>query len=242
MTTTEAPQPSFWQRTISFAFKIWGVLRRPSSVFSLGFLVLGGETDETREVGLYEAVDDSLLRWRYCGPLVREQRDERRRFLECPNFVQIPPSEPGGEAKWILLTSPYDLVEYTTGSFDLSTLTFTPEQHGILDAGHDDMPNFYATNIVNDTEGNCVLLGWARGFAKGHGWNGALALPRPERPDVPGPGGGPPGPGPAHARPQPACPGPAGTGQRADDRHAGTLGGRPAESTGRRRPLTRTAA
>ena len=40
MTTTEAPQPSFWQRTLSFALKIWDVLRRPSSIFSLGFLVL----------------------------------------------------------------------------------------------------------------------------------------------------------------------------------------------------------
>jgi beta-fructofuranosidase len=142
------------------------------------FLVLSGETDEVWEVALYEAVDDSLLRWRYCGPLVFEPRDERRRFLECPNFVQVPPSEPGGETKWILLTSPYNLVEYTTGAFDPSTLTFAPEQHGILDAGHDDSPNFYATNILEDTEGNCVLLGWARGFEKGHGWNGTLALPR----------------------------------------------------------------
>ena len=36
------------------------------------FLVLSGETDEVWEVALYEAVDDSLLRWRYCGPLVFE--------------------------------------------------------------------------------------------------------------------------------------------------------------------------
>ena len=142
------------------------------------FLVLAGDTDEMLEVALYEAVDDSLTRWHYCGPLVREPRDARRRFLECPNFVQIPPSEPGGEAKWILLTSPYSCVEYTTGRFDPSTLAFTPEQHGILDAGQNDVPNFYATNFLDDTDGNCVLLGWARGFEKGRGWNGALALPR----------------------------------------------------------------
>ena len=142
------------------------------------FLVLGGETDTTWEVPLYEAVDDSLLHWRYCGPLVREPRTEERRFLECPNFVQAPPSEPGGRAKWILLTSPYNLVEYTTGEFDAGTLAFTPEQHGILDAGQNDVPNFYATNILDDAAGNCVLLGWARGFAKGRGWAGALALPR----------------------------------------------------------------
>ena len=42
MTTTEAPRPSFWQRALDFALKIWDVLRRPSSVFSLAFLVLAG--------------------------------------------------------------------------------------------------------------------------------------------------------------------------------------------------------
>src|SRR5499426_4513430 len=42
MTTTEAPRPSFWRRVWSFALEIWGVLIRPSSVFSLGFLVLAG--------------------------------------------------------------------------------------------------------------------------------------------------------------------------------------------------------
>ncbi|MFY9686582.1 MAG: NapC/NirT family cytochrome c, partial [Pseudolabrys sp.] len=42
MTTTEAPEPPFWRRTLDFALKIWNVLRSPSSVFSLGFLVLAG--------------------------------------------------------------------------------------------------------------------------------------------------------------------------------------------------------
>src|SRR6186997_1919800 len=42
MTTTEAPQPSFWQRALSFALKLWDVLRRPSSIFSLGVLVMAG--------------------------------------------------------------------------------------------------------------------------------------------------------------------------------------------------------
>jgi sucrose-6-phosphate hydrolase SacC (GH32 family) len=141
------------------------------------FLVLGGITATTAEVALYETVDDTLTRWRYCGPLVREARREGR-FLECPNFVRIPPSTAGGRAKWILLTSPYDQVEYTTGEFAADALTFAPEQHGILDAGRNDVPNFYATNMLEDADGNCVLLGWVRGFEKGRGWAGALGLPR----------------------------------------------------------------
>jgi beta-fructofuranosidase len=174
---------------------------RDPFIFTAGgrhFLVLGGATDEKLEVALYEAVDDTLTRWRYCGPLVEEPapaaQGEARRFLECPNFVEVAGTAAGSETKWILLTSPYNLVEYTTGTFDLGTLTFTPEQHGILDAGRnsaavlgqaaasapvlDDVPNFYATNLLDDAAGHCVLLGWVRGFEKGRGWNGALALPR----------------------------------------------------------------
>ncbi len=141
------------------------------------FLVLGAMTDASAEVALYEAVDGSLLRWRYCGPLVREERREGR-FLECPNFVRIPAAAAADAGQWLLLTSPYNLVEYTTGAFDLDTFTFTAQKHGILDAGHNDSPNFYATNLLTDAAGGWVLLGWVRGFAKERGWNGALALPR----------------------------------------------------------------
>jgi cytochrome c-type protein NapC len=42
MTTTDAARPSLRRRTLSFAREIWRVLRRPSSVFSLGLLVLAG--------------------------------------------------------------------------------------------------------------------------------------------------------------------------------------------------------
>jgi cytochrome c-type protein NapC len=43
MTATEtAPRPSLYRRPWTFALAIWGVLRRPSSVFSLGVLVLAG--------------------------------------------------------------------------------------------------------------------------------------------------------------------------------------------------------
>ena len=42
MTTTEASPPSFATRALGFARDIWSVLRRPSTVFSLGILVLAG--------------------------------------------------------------------------------------------------------------------------------------------------------------------------------------------------------
>ncbi len=134
------------------------------------FLVIGGSYADTDAIALYEAEDTDLLRWRYQGLLYHEPRGPRS-FLECPNFFKV-------DGKWVLLTSPYRPVEYMVGDFDLQTLTFTPQTKGVLDAGFDDVPNYYATNTLYDEQGRCILLGWVRGFAKERGWNGCLALPR----------------------------------------------------------------
>ncbi|MEZ4713652.1 MAG: glycoside hydrolase family 32 protein [Caldilineaceae bacterium] len=134
------------------------------------FMVVGGDVEDVAGVGLYEAADASLLKWHYRGLLVQTTKDKLR-FYECPNFVKV-------DGKWILLTSPYRQIEYMVGDFDLETLTFTVEQEGVLDPGFSDVPNFYASNILFDEAGRCILLGWVRGFAKERGWNGALALPR----------------------------------------------------------------
>jgi cytochrome c-type protein NapC len=37
-----AERPSWWRRLLGFGWELWGTLRRPSSVFSLGILVLAG--------------------------------------------------------------------------------------------------------------------------------------------------------------------------------------------------------
>ncbi len=139
------------------------------------FLVLAANTVDTgveqrATVLLYEATDGTLLHWRYCDILYSRPLDGTR-FLECPNFVKV-------DGKWVLLVSPYRCIEYIVGDFDLATLRFTPECEGILDPGEGETPNFYASNILMAPEGYPILLGWARGFSEGRGWNGALALPR----------------------------------------------------------------
>jgi cytochrome c-type protein NapC len=42
MTAAQISKPPLWRRALAFALEIWGVLRRPSVVFSLGSLVLAG--------------------------------------------------------------------------------------------------------------------------------------------------------------------------------------------------------
>lgn len=134
------------------------------------FLVLGANTADRANVLLFEAVDASRIRWRYCGILYSRPRPQTQ-FLECPNFFKV-------DGKWVLLVSPYRNIEYVVGSFDLQTLTFQPEVEGVLDPGQRDVPNFYASNILFDPQDRCILFGWVRGFAPGRGWNGCLALPR----------------------------------------------------------------
>jgi cytochrome c-type protein NapC len=40
--TAGTERPSIWRRLYAFGWELWGVLRRPSTVFSLGTLVLAG--------------------------------------------------------------------------------------------------------------------------------------------------------------------------------------------------------
>ncbi len=136
------------------------------------FLVLGGNCGDTAAVALYEAADATLAHWTYRTLLHTEPRHQTR-FCECPNFIPV-------DGKWVLLTSPYRPVEYIVGDFDLASLTFAPQQRGILDPGHNAFApaNFYATNTLFAPDGRCILLGWVRGFAAGRGWNGCLAVPR----------------------------------------------------------------
>ncbi|MEM7030320.1 MAG: glycoside hydrolase family 32 protein [Chloroflexota bacterium] len=143
------------------------------------FLVIGADTEDTAMVALYEANDNSLTAWTYRG-LIHQAPKSEVKFFECPNFCKV-------DGKWILITAPYRRLEYIVGDFDLDTLTFTPENDGILDHGFTADPKalgygsnveYYASNIVFDDRGRCILLGWVRGFQAERGWNGCLAIPR----------------------------------------------------------------
>ena len=146
------------------------------------FLVLGAATADAATVALFETDDANLANWHYHGPIYSQPRNVMR-FCECPNFFPL------GD-KFVLLFSPFNVVEYSVGSFDANQLTFTTDKHGILDPGVSRLshtgqdtgeavnPNYYATNIAFDPDGNCILFGWVRNFQPGQGWSGCLALPR----------------------------------------------------------------
>jgi beta-fructofuranosidase len=134
------------------------------------FMVTGGKLEEKdggdAVVLLYEAENANLTFWTYRGVLFRHPNKDLR-SIEYPNFFKL------GD-KYVLLVSPHGPVEYYTGAFDIGGLTFTPEKQGLVDQSD----NYYATNVLFDGNGRCILLGGIKGFKSDRGWNGCIGLPR----------------------------------------------------------------
>jgi len=134
------------------------------------YMVLGGNLNNSRGGGgvtlLYRAANADMTRWEYLGVLHR-YHDLQIWNVECPNFFRL------GD-KWVLIISPQQPCEYFTGDLDLSKPRFTPDVHGVLDAG-----NAYASNISVDDRGRAILWLWGRtNTAPEKGWNGVMVLPR----------------------------------------------------------------
>jgi len=134
------------------------------------FMVTGGKLEEKdggdAVVLIYEAENANLTCWAYRGILFRHPRKDLQ-SVECPNFFKL------GD-RYVLLLSPYGPVEYFTGALDLGSLTFKPERQGLVDQSD----NYYATNVLFDGNGRCILFGWVKGFKSNRGWNGCIGLPR----------------------------------------------------------------
>ncbi|MEW6403317.1 MAG: glycoside hydrolase family 32 protein [Chloroflexota bacterium] len=130
------------------------------------YLVLSAvRDDDTPVVLLYTNTCGDLTRWDY--RTVLKSFPKGGQLFECPNFFQM-------QGAWILIGSPFEPVQYFTGSFDEEQLIFIPMKQGLIDHSSE----FYASNTVLRPADDVYLLAWIRAFPKGRGWNGCLALPR----------------------------------------------------------------
>ncbi len=134
------------------------------------YMVCGGNVNNGRggggSVQLYRAVAADLTKWSFVG-VVFKYRDLQIYNVECPNLFRL------GD-KWVLLMSPQQPCEYFIGELDLTKPRFTPEVHGVLDAG-----GSYASNISADDKGRTILWLWGRtNTPPEKGWNGCMTLPR----------------------------------------------------------------
>lgn len=117
---------------------------------------------------IYEATDDTMLRWEYKGELFEHNG-------EVVNFFKL-------GSKWVLIYSPYSTIEYFVGDFDIENYRFIPETHNVLSFGYHSQENpidrgFYASCIYN-VESRKVLCGWISGFEDNEYWNGCMGVPR----------------------------------------------------------------
>lgn len=144
------------------------------SVQGRTFMLMSKCVDENgrHRLPIYEATDDTLLHWAYRGILFENNG-------EVVNFFPL-------DGKWVLIYSPYRTIEYFVGDFDLETLCFTPQTHGILSYGYHSQENpidrgFYATCLYDRgawTGERRVLCGWISGFTGSDLWNGCMGVPR----------------------------------------------------------------
>lgn len=134
------------------------------------YMVCGGNASTGHggagQVQLYRATKDDLSEWKYLGAVF--QALERETYnIECPNLFKL-------DGKWVLIISPHRPCEYFVGALDLQKIKFTPEAHGVLDAG-----DAYASNISRDDRGRTILWLWGRtNTPQGLGWNGVTTMPR----------------------------------------------------------------
>ncbi len=87
MSMAEAPRPALWRRVWAFALEIWGVLRRPSSVFSLGVLVMAGFIAGIMFWGAFNTALELTNTEPFCTSC-HEMRDQRVRGIEDHGALQ----------------------------------------------------------------------------------------------------------------------------------------------------------
>ncbi len=131
------------------------------------YMVCGGGSAAGRaQVQLYRAVNEDLTSWKHLGAVFQSLDREFRNF-ECPNLFKL-------DGKWVLIVSPNRQCEYWVGDLDVGSVRFTPETHGVLDAG-----NAYASNISVDDQGRTILWMWGRtNTPQGKGWGSVITMPR----------------------------------------------------------------
>ena len=124
-------------------------------------------------IPIYEALDDSLLKWQYRGIFAEHTG-------EVVNFIKV-------KDKWVLIHSPYQNPKYFVGVFDINSFKFICEKEGILSYGYvrqgtieesDISRGFYATSSFYGENAVPYIVGWISGFPNPKIWDGCVSLVR----------------------------------------------------------------
>ena len=111
------------------------------------FMILGTRVGGRNVLPIYEATDQSMLKWQPRGELWSAPGGEMK-YPECPNFFPL-------DGRHVLLLSPFGPVQARVGRFDVSKLTFEVEHRQMMEP----TKTFYGTNVLSGPAGRTVLLG-----------------------------------------------------------------------------------
>lgn len=129
-------------------------------------------------------ISTDLKEWVYCGTVI----EKIGMMAECPDYFRLDGKDfllscvigPNADMQKIPGKKPSI---YFIGEMDEHTYAFTAQQMGALDYG----PSFYAPQTVLDQTGRRILIAWMRNWVcdsrmptdyLGHGWAGAMTIPR----------------------------------------------------------------
>jgi beta-fructofuranosidase len=126
---------------------------------------LNGNKGGESVVNVYRTDNDELTKWTYLGVLFKHP-DADVKNIECPIFFKV-------DARWVLIVSQGQPVDWFVGDLDESTMHFTPKTRGKVDYGQ-----VYAPSVLAQGVDRPILWGWINGVPGGRGWRHCQTLPR----------------------------------------------------------------
>lgn len=163
-----------------FSFRDPKIIKKDDSYFAC----IGAAYGKGRQIALYSSSD--LSDWKFVGSLIK-QEEKTNGIFECPDLVEF--KEADLLIYSIMYTETKDM-EYQNIHSSVYILGNTDWQNGIfsascaqkeLDFGCD----FYAPQTTKTPDGRTVMIAWMQNWLRsnptsnlGHGWAGAMTLPR----------------------------------------------------------------
>lgn len=148
------------------------------------FACIGAAYGKGRQIALYSSID--LSDWKFVGSLIKEQ-EKTNGIFECPDLIEFADTDlliysiMYTETRGMEYQNIHSSV-YLLGKTDWQNGVFTPsDAQKELDSGCD----FYAPQTTKTPDGRTVMIAWMQNWLRsnptsylGHGWAGAMTLPR----------------------------------------------------------------
>ncbi len=163
-----------------FSFRDPKIIKKDDGYFAC----IGAAFSKGRQIALYSSSD--LFKWKFIGSLLK-QKEKTNGIFECPDLIEFADTD---LLLYSIMYTKTQGMEYQNLHSSVYLLGKTDWQKGLfsafgaqkeLDFGCD----FYAPQTTNTPDGRTVMIAWMQMWLRsnptsylGHGWAGAMTLPR----------------------------------------------------------------